>query len=355
MLKPTKPFDSSNLPMKAFHCSVVHCCLGIALLIPVAAQESPSAAAAAPIELSAEELVQRIPLVEAQIEDRELRAVELTNDIISLDKRIEGRIDRVLKMLKGMKDSNESGTRVVRLKKEALAGLANTIDVYDSKRRDMKMEAYARDPKIEREELFKSVARYDERIEKRVNQILDLAKTFTEHKNYSKYIHSHSGGHWGGSTRRRNPAYSQNRSQTIHTEQTRQQLIDALKKSIESVDIRNRSIRERMRSEMTDQFRVLLEEELEHNGALIEVREQQIVGLLKGPSGGGKAVSTRVVMTTEKMIEELVVDIRADSDDLFAGIRELTEEKAYLKYLRERLEVAKQAAAEQETKTAAPK
>jgi hypothetical protein len=313
----------------------------------VMAQGGPKAAAAASIELTPEELADRIPLVEAQIGDREERALELTNDIIELDDRIEGRIDRVLKLLKGMKDSNDSGTRVVRMKQEAMDGLSATIDYYDSKRRDLKMEAYERDPKIEREDLFKSIATYDGRIEKRISQILDLAQTFMQHKDLPKYTYARSGGRWGGRTRHRNPAYQQNRSQTIQTGQTQRDLIEALQQTATDMDRRNRDIQERMKKPMTDQYRALLQEELDGNEQLMAQREEQIGMLLEGPSGGGKAVSTRSAMTTEGMIDDLVADIQDDFDDLFADIYELNQEKMNLKYLRERLEVGKKALGEE--------
>jgi hypothetical protein len=314
----------------------------------VMAQGGPKAAAAAAIELTPEELADRIPLVEAQIGDREERALELTNDIIELDDRIEGRIDRVLKLLKGMKDSTDSGTRVVRMKQDAMDGLSATIGYYDSKRRDLKMEAYERDPKIEREDLFKSIATYDERVEKRISQILNLAQTFTEHKDLPKYSYSRSGGRWGGRTRHRNPAYQQNRSQSIQTEQTKKELIEALQQSVTDIDRRNRDIHERMKKPMTDQYRALLQEELDGNEQLMAQREEQIGMMLEGPSGGGKAVSTRSAMTTEGMIDDLVADIQDDFDDLFSDIYELNQEKTNLKYLRERLEVGKGALVEGE-------
>tara|TARA_R110000850_G_scaffold207995_3_gene334069 strand:+ start:1320 stop:2360 length:1041 start_codon:yes stop_codon:yes gene_type:complete len=311
----------------------------------VNAQTGPKAAAAAPISLSLEELAARIPEVEAQIDERQVRAHELTSDIIRLDERIEGRIDRILKQLEGMKDSKESGTRVVRMKKEAMEGLASTIDFYDSKRRELKLEAYARDPKIEREQLFESVSKYDERIEKRVSQILELGQTFTAHKDLAKYNHSRYGGGWGrwggGTTRRKNPAYQQNKTQTMHTEQTRTELLDALQKSISHIDSRNREIEEIMKKEITDQYRALLQEELDQNESLIVMREEQVGMMLNNPEGGGSAVSTKSAMTTSSVIDDLIADIQSDFDDMFAGINELNQERAALTYLKERLDTAK--------------
>ncbi len=308
------------------------------------AQTGPKEAASAPIPMTPEQIAARIPEVEAEIHEREIRASELTQDIIQLDERIEGRIDRILKQLHSMKDSKESGTRVVRMKKDAIEGLMETIEYYDVKRRELNLEAFKRDPRIERENLFEDIAIYDQRIEKRVNQILELANTFTEHKNLPKYTYSRS-GRWGGRTRKVSDAYRDNRSQTVHTEQTRKELIDALKKSIDGLDRRNRDIKMVLQNDITDQYRELLQQEYDQNEALMIQREEQVHWMMGQPSGGGKATSTKSAMTTGNLIDELVDDIQSDFDEMFADIHELNQERMALAYLRERLEAARKEAA----------
>ncbi len=311
------------------------------------AQQGPKAAASQPISLSPEEIAARIPEVERQIEEREIRASELTQDIVQLDERIEGRIDRILKQLESMKDSKESGTRVVRMKEDAIEGLRETIRLYDSKRRELKLEAYSQDPSIDRDTLFSAMDKYDARIEKRVDQILELAQTFAAHKDLPKYKYSRSSGWrgWSWETTRNNPEYQQNRKQTIHTDQTRQELIDALDKSIEGLDRRNREIGEIMKKEITSQYRELLQHELDQNNNLIVMREEQIGLMLNPPEESGTTTSTNSAMKVGHWIEDLVDDIQADMDEMFADINELKQEKEALTYLRERLKVAKEEAA----------
>jgi len=181
----------------------------------ISAQQGPKAAASQPISLSLEEIAARIPEVERQIEEREIRASELTQDIVQLDERIEGRIDRIFKQFESMKDSKESGTRVVRMKEDAIEGFRQRIQIYDSKRRRLKLEAYSQDPSIDRDTLFSAMDKYDARIEKRVDQILELAQTFAAHKDLPKHKYSRSSGWRGWSWEKtwNNPEYQQNREQ----------------------------------------------------------------------------------------------------------------------------------------------
>ena len=184
---------------------------------------------------------------------------------------------------------------------------------------------------------------YDARIEKRVDQILELAQTFAAHKDLPNYEYSRSSG-WRGwiwETTRNNPEYQQNRKQTIYTDQTRQELIDALDKSIEGLERRNREIGEIMKKEIISQYRELLQHELDKNNNLIVMREEQ-VGLMRNPlEDSGTATSTDPAMKVGLWIEDLVGGIQVDIEEMFADINELKQEKEALTYRRERLKVAK--------------
>lgn len=96
-----------------------------------------------------------------------------------------------------MKDSNKSGTRVVRMKEETVEGHRESIRLYGSKRRELKLEVYFGDPSINRNTLFSAKDKYDAVIEKRVDQIPELAQTSAADKDLPNYEYSRSSG-WRG-------------------------------------------------------------------------------------------------------------------------------------------------------------
>ncbi|MEC8825502.1 MAG: hypothetical protein VXX36_06915 [Verrucomicrobiota bacterium] len=96
-----------------------------------------------------------------------------------------------------MKDSKESGARVVRMKEETIEGHRESIRLYGSKRRELKLEVYSRDPSINRDTFFSAMDKYDTLIEKRVDQIPELAETSGADKDLLNYEYSRSSG-WRG-------------------------------------------------------------------------------------------------------------------------------------------------------------
>jgi len=100
-----------------------------------------------------------------------------------------------------------------------------------------------------------------------------------------------------------------------------------------------------MKKEITSQYRELLQHELDHNENLIVMRKEQVGMMLNPPDKSGNTTSINSAMKVGNWIEDLVDDIQADMDEMFADINELKQEKEALTYLRERLKVAKGEAA----------
>lgn len=302
---------------------------------PIPARAQGDAKTASP---SPDQLKKSIATLEQHAETRELRATELTNDIMSMDTRIESRIDRIVKMLEGVTDGSESQVRVAQLKQRAIEGLKNTIEYYDQKRRGLKSETMERDPKITRETLFSDIGVFDNRIEKRVNQILELAESMQSHEDYEKWRTVNDDSYWGwGGYRERNPKYYENRKQVVQTEKTRKQLTEELNGSIDRLDRRNREIRETLKKNITDQYREMLTTELDQNTELIESRQIQKEELTMARDPNTEAIGRDQALGIESMIEDMAEDLRRDWDSLFRIYAELNQERIALKTINDQL------------------
>jgi hypothetical protein len=86
-----------------------------------------AAATSAPTDMAARR--QSVVDLKAHIAARETRLQEIAADIRSLDDRNEKRIDSIVNTLKGLKDSEDSKTRVNALKAEVIAGLRKSITI----------------------------------------------------------------------------------------------------------------------------------------------------------------------------------------------------------------------------------
>ena len=124
--------------------------------------------------------------LKAHILAREERLKEIASDIRSLDDRNEKRIDSIVNTLKNLKDSESSKTRINALKGEVIAGLRKTITVYQSKRREI-FENLRSDKSAPVLALTGDLEKFDARTQKRVEQIVELAKSMPVSQDVEKY------------------------------------------------------------------------------------------------------------------------------------------------------------------------
>lgn len=309
-----------------------------AFCAPAFAQTESAGEAAA---MDPETLQRGIDNINTQIEHRQERITELTNDIITLDGRIEGRVTKIVDMLKNITDSQESQIRVAKTKEQIIEGLRNSIQYYDTKRRELKSETMKKQPRLTRDELFDDIGVFDGKIETRVNQIVELANSLHTHEDVDKWTVAYEDDDRGWRDdyyRRRNPKFYHDRKQTTNTEQTRGQLTEELRNSINRIDVRNRDINETLKKDITPQYRQMLEAELDRNMATIENREAQILDLATSTKPAAEAIGRNQILRIEDIIEDMGEDLRNDFNDLFADYAELNQERAALKTLNEMLE-----------------
>ncbi len=225
-------------------------------------------------EIDIEARRQSIVNLEQHIVEREARLAEISEDIIRLDNRIEERVGKIVDKLKTLKDSKDSKLRVAQTKEQVIAGLREAIQAYDITRRRLKEELAKANPAVPKDTLTSDVKVFDEKIEKRVDQIMAITNSLATHKDYAKYIRTRRSGRWGGTSTRKNPDYYHNRKQTTRSNQDRKAIGDAIMDSIEDLQRKNRDLETKLKTgNLPEVQRSLLREERDTNDELIARRE----------------------------------------------------------------------------------
>ena len=152
------------------------------LTMVLAMAQSPPASA--PADYPAR--VRSVANLKQHIAQREERFDMLKKDLLVLDARVEKQIDDIVKNLASLKDSNDSKTRVANIKEDIIEALVRTIYIYRQKRVDV-FEQMRKDTNVPKEELEKTLKTFDERIGKRLTQVMELAKSFPGFKDTNKY------------------------------------------------------------------------------------------------------------------------------------------------------------------------
>lgn len=292
----------------------------LATLLAVPTLHAQDTAPAAPVDMAARR--QSVVDLNAHIAAREARLQEIAADIRSLDDRNEKRIDTIVTTLTGMKDSQDSKTRINQLKAEVIAGLRKAITVYQQKRRDI-FERLRTDKSASMEALTKDMDRFDARTQKRLDQIIALAKSMPEHQDVEKY-ESDGGNWWNGyyyENSRITDEWKQNRRQGIATKVNQRDLHQALEKAIADQQSRRDSIAGLLKDrQLSEPSRALQEQELGRTDAVLENLRQELITLTLPGSSADSVVDTS---TSTPTTSEGARSVAADNAD---SMKELLED-----------------------------
>lgn len=277
------------------------------------------------------------------IEQRQARLSDLAKDIISLDQRVETRIDGIVKMLSEIKDSNESRTKVARTKEEAIEGLKRTIDAYVRKRSEIREQLRTSGSEANREVLASDVKKFDDRISKRVDQIVELSKSFTQHEDVKKYEDAGGGGYgWGGwyqDDTRISDDWKQNRRQATFTDKEKEDLVKAIKESLESLKARQAvAVSKLKENNLGEAQKDFYQAEKEDTSRLLAQREKQLVSLIRPEAQPNtKAIGQDEAYNLDRLLDDERKDLADDFSSILRKYSELANERTRIKQMEDNL------------------
>jgi hypothetical protein len=201
------------------------------------------------------------------------------------------------------------------MKEDTGKRLARTISVYDQKRAALKEEL--RNPRLQitEEEKRRMIALFDERIEKRTQQIIALNKSMPAHQDYERY--RATGSNWLGTTYERNADYDQNVRMTSHANTQRDAIVKQLDASIARLDQQRRTLNGQLTATTDPTQRKTLSDEVAKTGALIATRRQQKLETLKPSDFALHTVALKEAMDMDKALQSATNELRRDFNALF--------------------------------------
>ncbi len=311
--------------------------------LAVRAQDAPAAAAAAE-EIDIEARKRSIVELEAHIVDREDRLKEVSDDIIRLDERVEKRVDKIVEKLKTMEDSKDSQVKVAQTKKEAIEGLRKMIDYYAKKRDGLEQLIKSGKTAVPGSELAGDKAVFDERIEKRVSQVIDLTRSFTEFEEHDKYDTStQSAWGWSWTNYNINEDWRHNRKATRHTDAQKKEIGEALKASLERLERRGIELKKSLAAPgISAGQKEILEADIATNEGMVAQRRGQIEQLFTAGDATAAPVSRSEADRVRMAIEDQAKDLRDDFFQIFEKYAEFGNEREKIAGLKANLQARKE-------------
>lgn len=286
------------------------------------------APAAAPIDYAAR--VQSVENLKQHIAQREERFELLKKDLLALDARVETQIDGIVKKLASLKDSQDSKTKVANIKGDVIDALVRSIAIYRQKRVEV-FERMRKESSVPKEELEKSLKAFDDRIGKRVEQVMELAKSFPGHQDvqkYESYGTSYANG-WYQENSRVSEEWKQNRRASTSGRVERRDLLKDLDKAVQTNQSRRASIADALANrKLSAKEKTLQQEELGRLDAIIDKLKADRRELAL-PDGGGatREIGAGEAHDAEQMLDDARKDLARDFWDTMRKYAELEPER----------------------------
>jgi hypothetical protein len=283
-----------------------------------------------PIDYAAR--VQSVTNLKQHLAQREARFELLKQDLLALDARVEKQIDDIVKNLASLKDSNDSRTKVANIKGDVIDALVRTIWIYRQKRVDV-FEVMRKDSNVPKEELAKTLKTFDERIGKRVAQVMELAKSFPGHQDVNKY-ESGGGSYYNGyyqEDSRINEDWKQNRRDNTAGRVERREVLQELDKALNKNQSRQASITDALANrELSAKERALQQEELGRIDATLDNLKTQRRELALPGGGATREIGADEAHDAEQMLDDARSDLARDFSDIMRKYAALSTERTRL-------------------------
>jgi hypothetical protein len=281
--------------------------------------------------------------LETHITQREARLAEWAKDVQDLDARIEKRVEELVKLVAGLRDSQDSRRRVTMLKMDAIDALQRGIELYITKRKEIREMV-----RTGGDEALGDLGKIDARIIKHIDQIAELTKSIPGHKDVEKY-QSDGGSYWNGyyyENSRLSEDRKQNRRDTSGSTKQGNETAKALEEALERLEDRRRLLTAQLAeggAKLSEATRALYTTELGQVDAYHDHISAQLRDVtIGGGGGGGRAVGMEQARDIENMIEDARKDLREDVSRLFRSYDQFVRGRAYLAGLKENLAARKE-------------
>jgi hypothetical protein len=300
-------------------------------------------------EIDMEARKRSIPVLEGHIAERVERIEAITNDMKQVNARVEAQIEVFVKKLASIKDSEDSTQRVSVMKTRAMKGLSRSAERYKVTRDSLIQKIREGNSDIPTEILRNDAKIFDEHIAKRVAQILEISKSYTQDNQEIEKYESVDGGSsysyglgWSDDVEQISEEWRQNRRDRVMDTKQRREIMEALEKSIEKQRDYVKAIVARLESKtLSSVDRRFMEGELKWRRQVLTARLDQHAEMSEVPKPDTKSVSQEDALDLQRSINDAAQDLRGDIDRLFFEYANLNRERAKVNSLTKNLEARK--------------
>jgi hypothetical protein len=254
---------------------------------------------------------------------------DLTKKIQDLDAKIETEIADLTARLAQVKDSPESRGRVSKVKKDFMLELKKSVDLYKLERDKRVARIGQPGASGQAGDLSDMAGALNERIDTRADEIVALAKSFTESDGYREYVTVYDDDGMSSNDRYESPESIQKRREGSRTTQVEGDVVTGLNRSIADLNQRISTLERRVSAARTDEERKALQAEVDRATAMRSERQMQIAGVQdEYSSGASTPLSSQQAFELDKEVDGLVKQLETDFREILRLANEREVERA---------------------------
>lgn len=295
---------------------------GALLLTPglVAQAQSPAPPPAPPP-------AQALARTQAQLAQAQAKVTSIQEEVLGLDREIDARVDELVALLKGARDSTESRTEVMTTKKAAIESLQKLIQAYAQERGRRLGQIQGPGSSANRTDLQGEVAALDAEINARVSQVVELAASMSTREETERYDTYYADF---GVAKVEREEYRANQKQISRADQTQTKLAEDLEKAIADLQRQIALVPQRLP-------RAQQESELARLQGLLAARQEDLRALSYAAPSGGRAFGDREADQLLRDLHFAQEDVRSLWAQLLAKANLLSVERQRVRQLEARV------------------
>lgn len=294
---------------------------------------------------------QQLEFLRKQVASAQARVDVHVEKLKAKDREIEAKINDVIKLINSVKDSTESKSRITNVKKEVINDLNKSIEFYRQRRRARIQVLRDQSKSFKEAEGDKALAFIDDKIDKRIEQIMFITSNMTQGRNWKdseKYEYVNNG--YGGRVRtRKTDEYTRHRKSLSSATQQRGKTEQILDKNRAEIERENARLEKMLKSARTEEGRTAAEAQLEKNNVRLSKQYKEESKMVNYARDSGRPLSRRDAFETDRWVEDMIKDIVKDHRE-FVHIISMGKNDAFtLSLWKERLNKAEAYVAQQKT------
>ena len=252
---------------------------------------------------------QQVAFLQARVNEAQARVNKRVAAISEQDKRVEDKINQVIKLLGTIKDSPASKTRITKTKQDVINGLNKSLEFYRQRRRARIQALKNESADFDDAENDVALKMLDEKMDERIRQISYITSTLTKPREWQPYEKYEYTVYGNNVERDESEAFVRNKKNLTRSNQQRDRTVAILKKNEADIKRENAKLEERLKTVRSEKDRKAIQGLIEQNNQRLANQNAAARKMVQNAHQPHKSLGREQAFDTYKWVETMAQEI----------------------------------------------